>query len=731
MKKFCGLLLLSFLLLIPSISKAIITHNIYLTIQPKQHKIIAIDHIIFPKNIKKKTIEFALSPSLTPKTLSKNAQVTLIFKSNDKNSMAPCIYELKLIHGNNATIKYSGTIYHPLSGISGPYEMGMKTTSGIIFDKGVYLDPFGLWYPFFNKGYIKFSLQISLPKTWKAITQGKRIWIKEDKKSHVEKWICSTPQKGIYLYSAKLTEYDLNKKTLPKIYIFLREKAPNLAQKYLKAARCYINFYSSLIGKYPYPKFALAENFWETGYAMPSFTLIGPMVLRLPFIIYSSFPHEILHNWWGNSVYVNYKAGNWCEGLTAYLSDYLIQEEMGGENPIVYRRSLLQKYSAFVKKDNDFPLKDFIERSNEAQEAIGYGKSLMMFHMLRILIGDDAFKKGLKIFFKDYKFKLASFIDIEKSFSKSSKKDLNWFFDQWVNRKGAPILKLKDVKINKVNKEFNLSFKIAQIQKEKPFKLYIPVIITLKGERHAIRKWIWLSSKIHRFNFILKKEPLRLDIDPFYQVFRRLLPDQAPSSLYELFAAKKIFIVIPSTSPLYLKRAYKKLAQIWAKSDKSIKIISDVNLITHLKELSPDAIWLFGIKNKALSFFSDLKKITLKHKYKINPETILNKKLTVVVCKNYLVYGKNIAVSLLASYNPRAIARLAPRLIHYGRYSFLIFKGRYARCILKGSFKVRVPNSLCWIKGNKIAIGTITSVPRLLCNKNYLLNCFNSQISYP
>ena len=62
---------------------------------------------------------------------------------------------------------------------------------------------------------------------------------------------------------------------------------------------------------------------------MPSFTLLGSQVIRLPFILASSYPHEILHNWWGNSVFVDYESGNWCEGLTAYMADHLIQEQRG------------------------------------------------------------------------------------------------------------------------------------------------------------------------------------------------------------------------------------------------------------------------------------------------------------------------------------------------------------------------------------------------------------------
>jgi aminopeptidase N len=105
--------------------------------------------------------------------------------------------------------------------------------------------------------------------------------------------------------------------------VYLRSSDPDLAERYLEATERYLALYSALIGPYPYDKFAPVENFWDTGLGMPSFTLLGPRVIRLPFILYTSYPHEVLHNWWGNGVYVDYETGNWSEGLTAYLADNL------------------------------------------------------------------------------------------------------------------------------------------------------------------------------------------------------------------------------------------------------------------------------------------------------------------------------------------------------------------------------------------------------------------------
>ena len=178
--------------------------------------------------------------------------------------------------------------------------------------------------------------------------------------------------------------------------VYLHDRDDALAAKYLAATAQYLEMYRELIGPYPYRKFALVENFWETGYGMPTFTLLGHDIIRFPFIITSSYPHEILHNWWGNSVFVDYESGNWCEGLTAYLADHLIAEQRGAGDE--YRRSTLQKYRDYVREGRDFPLTAFRSRESASTEAVGYGKALMAFHMLRMEIGDRRVPQGVAAF---------------------------------------------------------------------------------------------------------------------------------------------------------------------------------------------------------------------------------------------------------------------------------------------------------------------------------------------
>ena len=153
-----------------------------------------------------------------------------------------------------------------------------------------------------------FNLQVELPRHWDAVSQGERIQhIKNEDKTLVQ-WESPEPQDEIFLVASRFTEYLRHTGKVTSM-VFLRTPDEDLANKYLEATSRYIAMYDKLIGPYPYKKFALVENFWETGFGMPSFTLLGPTVIRLPFIINSSYPHEILHNWWGNSVFPEYSQG--------------------------------------------------------------------------------------------------------------------------------------------------------------------------------------------------------------------------------------------------------------------------------------------------------------------------------------------------------------------------------------------------------------------------------------
>jgi len=86
----------------------------------------------------------------------------------------------------------------------------------------------------------------------------------------------------------------------------------------------YYKEYTKLFGKYPYKSFSVVENFFATGFGMPGYTLLSNKLMVMPWVTLSpgSLAHEFVHNWWGNSVFTDNNAGNWCEALTTFSTNY-------------------------------------------------------------------------------------------------------------------------------------------------------------------------------------------------------------------------------------------------------------------------------------------------------------------------------------------------------------------------------------------------------------------------
>jgi aminopeptidase N len=324
---------------------------------------------------------------------------------------------------------------------------------------------------------------------------------------------------------------------------------------------------------------------------MPSFTLLGPKVIQMPWILHSSYPHELLHNWWGNSVYVDFETGNWCEGLTAYMADHLIKEQRGqGEE---YRRSTLQGYTDYVNEGNDFPLSEFLSRHNASTASVGYGKSLMLWEMLRQKVGDETFVKGFQKFNRDNKFKRASFDDIRTSFEEVSGLDLKSFFDQWVKRTGSPELKISEIKNERINQEYKLQFKLDQIQSGDIYNLEVPVAISFA--ENVVMQNFSMNQKSQVFEAQFPEQPAYISVDPQFNLFRRLHHNEIPPALSKVFGAEKIMIILPSEISQVQFFKYKNMSDIWS-LDQSEKI--EVVYDKDLKKLPKNkAVWVLGWEN--------------------------------------------------------------------------------------------------------------------------------------
>lgn len=205
---------------------------------------------------------------------------------------------------------------------------------GIIDKENVFL--MGGWYPV-PQGMTQYTLSVTLPRDFTAVSEAERIEVAHSDNLSTHLFHFDYPLDGLHL--AASSNYRVKKDRYNDIVIesyFFREDAA-LADTYIEHAKQYLELYETLLTPYPYKRFAIVENILPTGYALPTFTLLGREVVRLPFIVKTSLAHEILHQWFGNYVYIDHAHGNWAEGLTSYLSDYFLEENRGAAATTVNR----------------------------------------------------------------------------------------------------------------------------------------------------------------------------------------------------------------------------------------------------------------------------------------------------------------------------------------------------------------------------------------------------------
>lgn len=631
----------------PTPLSEVIHHDLRVVPDIKKGTLQVEDTITLPQHDQANTFDFVLNKNLN---IQYNGKTLPAYRKTHSHTQ----YRIHLAAGQRQLVlSYSGNIP------STPQCQWTRETCSLLNTDGIYLGPGVAWYPIHNSGLQTFNVQVSLPKEWRSLSQGVEIASNE--------WQANKPQDAIYLLAAKFYVYEKPGKTA-KAMVYLLSEDEALAQRYLDATEQYLSMYSEQLGAYPYGKFATVESFWESGWGMPSFTLLGSRVLRLPFILYTSFPHEILHNWWGNGVYIDSAQGNWSEGLTAYLADHALKEQRG--QGAEYRRDTLQKYATFAKQDNDFPITEFRSRHDNVTQAVGYSKLLMVYHMIRKDMGDEAFFQGLKNFFSQYQFQYASMNELLATLSQVAKKDLLAEYGQWLTQTDAPTLSIKRWKLTT---DGALSLTLAQQSSQTPFQLSVPVHIYQDNERLEATT-LDLNTAEQAFTIKLPEHANRLQIDPEFDVLRKPSAQEIPASLHRFRdeSPKAIAITQPSDNVAMWKKLSKELTRL-NKKYYATETDNDVDN-THV-------IFQLGLPKNRESEHGELR--ISNNDYQLADITYSRNNHSLIFIEQAEGTAAKITIEAPDEQQARTLFRKA---VHYGKYSYLIFDEN-GKNVAKGQWK--------------------------------------------
>ena len=562
------------------------------------------------------------------------------------------------------TLTYEGTIVDSLHPPEAAYARSFDTTAGLILPEGAFLAYSSFWVPTRPDEVFTFDLTVTTPSEWRSVSQGRMAKDVAQGGTREVRWDCPHPMEEIYLIAGPYAENHLRHGDVMAETFTYADTDSSIYNRYLRGTGAYLDLYEEQIGPYPFAKFALVENFWQTGFGMPSFTLLGDRVIRLPFILDTSYGHEILHNWWGNGVFVDREGGNWCEGLTTYGADYFYEERKDGEAAMRYRLNALQNYRDYVSEAEDIPLVRFRERHDFTTQAVGYSKSMMVVHQLRRSVGDAAFYEALHHFYSNNLWQRASWTDLFTSFSEVGNVDPTAWRKQWIERSGAPVLRMENLEVEGDLGHRQVTFDLVQEAMDggEPYQVLVPVRVFGQQE-HQVDREVPISTARTPVTVACGFEPTIVAVDPDFQVLRRLHREEIPTRLSQVLGADSIAIVIAEGLSPDVQTAFEGLAGEWAKGQRAgVFVESEVAAGLARPAAGADVAYWFlgrgpaaeiGLSGSALPLTIDPADGT----------------------RSVVLTGTlgDLAWGLLDAARPEDVAALGRKVPHYGKYSYLVF----------------------------------------------------------
>ena len=264
-----------------------------------------------------------------------------------------------------------------------------------------------------------------------------------------------------------------------------------------------VRLYASIVGETPYDALtvAMVENGVPGGHSPGYFAVLNnpppvtPWAPRHDPASFNGYPefyiaHEIAHQWWGQAIgWKNYHEQWLSEGFAQYFAALYAKERRGdGAFRDVVRQ--LRKW-AMDKSDQGAVYLGYrlghIKGDSRVFRAIVYNKGAAVLHMLRRLVGDDAFFRGLRRYYRENKFKKAGTEDFQRAMEAETDISLERFFERWIYASGLP----------RVRYSTATEGQDVVVRFEQTGEVYdVPVTVTLQYQDKAVDHVVSLTEAV-------------------------------------------------------------------------------------------------------------------------------------------------------------------------------------------------------------------------------------------
>jgi aminopeptidase N len=276
-----------------------------------------------------------------------------------------------------------------------------------------------------------------------------------------------------------------------------------------------LSFFSDYVGPFAYEKLANIQSNNSTG-GMESASAImysensvsGKRDARWQDVIV----HEIAHQWFGDAVTESDWDDVWLsEGFATYFTLLYTEHSDGRDEFVKGLKSSREQIIRYLAKNPDSPIvHNQLSDMSKVTSSLTYQKGAWVLHMLRQLMGDINFRKGIRAYYKKYFNINATTTDFRNEMELASGLDLQPFFSQWLYQNGIPNLKAQWTWDSK-KKELKITIDQTQLNL---FSFPLEIGITSAGNQNLETRKVNVSSKQSTFTFTLESKPVSVTFDP-------------------------------------------------------------------------------------------------------------------------------------------------------------------------------------------------------------------------
>ena len=294
--------------------------------------------------------------------------------------------------------------------------------------------------------------------------------------------------------------------------------------------------------------------------------------------------HELFHQWFGDYVTTESWANLPLNEAFANYSEYLWAEHKYGADEAAYlQMDELSQYLDEAETKREPIIRYYYKDKEDMFDSHSYAKGGRVLHMLRKLVGDEAWWASLNRYLTQNKFSDVEVAELRMAFEDVTGMDLMWFFDQWFMQAGHPELKVEDSYQNG-----QLRLQVTQTQDT----TYAPVY------RLPLQVAVWAGGK---------KTVYPIVVDKAQQTFTFNVPTEPQLVLFDA-EQQLLGVVDHEKSEQELLYQFKNAQQLGPKLEAMVKLedkLQKPEVLQLYQAALKDDYW--RVRSAAISSLSNLK----------------------------------------------------------------------------------------------------------------------------